>query len=90
MSSKTYNKKISWKISLPLGLIFWIVGYGGVLVIAGMLITGIGIVNMYQELFYKKDLDKKSQPIIRVIFFSVGTFIVASIFVRVIVMVLLS
>lgn len=40
------NKKLSWKILLPVGIILWFVFTGGVLRILGVIMFAFGIVDL--------------------------------------------
>ena len=48
-----WNKSLSWKITLPLGIILYIIGYGGAIGFLGLIIGALGIVDLIRFLVNK-------------------------------------
>jgi len=56
------NQKLSYKFLLPVGVILWAVGFGGVIGLVGFIVTSMGIVDLVRFIFSKiKKRKEKSE-----------------------------
>jgi len=58
-----FKQALSWKILLPLGIILWIIFYGGMLGILGPFITLMGIIDLVRQWWNKRKKTGKNQPV---------------------------
>lgn len=56
------NQALSWKFLIPIGIIFWIVLYGGIFQIIGVLMTIFGIIDLVRSIIRKNKAQKPSEP----------------------------
>lgn len=47
------NKSLSWRITLPLGIILFFIGYGGIIGFLGLIIGALGVVDFISYLIKK-------------------------------------
>ena len=54
-----WNKSLSWKMTLPLGVILYIIGYGGAIGFLGFIIGVLGVVDLIRFFVNKNKGTKK-------------------------------
>ena len=56
------NKSISWKITLPVGIVLFIIGYGGAIGFLGLILGALGIVGLITDLVKRNKGTKTESP----------------------------
>lgn len=55
------KQSLSWKILLPIGIILWVIGYGGFIGLLGIIMTLMGIIDLGRTLIRKRKEKKLSE-----------------------------
>jgi len=55
------NKTLSWKILLPIGVLFLIIGYQGAIGLLGLIMTIMGIIDLVRQFKKKRKVPTENQ-----------------------------
>ncbi len=56
-----FNKTLSWKILLPIGVLLLVIGYQGAIGLLGLIMTMMGIIDLVRQYRKKKKIPTENQ-----------------------------